>query len=220
MTIGATNGHDPASFLAYDPLLLVEEMQHRVANEYAVAISIIDMLAADCDNQAKPILSLACDRLLSFATVHHALLPPGNHGVVDLCPYLGRVCSALAGAILAERNIRLILREQPVLLAPRRAWRVALILTELITNAAWHGNWPSGGGIIDVEVIPDGGMITCRLAHACTGSVTPWLGRGARIAEALARELGGHLERDLGDLRTTLLLRFPAMPDSERCRRR
>lgn len=91
MTIGTANGHGISSSLIYDPLLLVEEMQHRVANEYAVAISIIDMLAADCDVRARPILNLARDRLLGFATVHHALLPPSDDAFVELCPYLGRV---------------------------------------------------------------------------------------------------------------------------------
>ena len=215
MTIGAMNGHKPSSSLvACDSLLLLEEIQHRVANEYAVAISTIDTLATDCDQRAKLVLSKVCDRLHSFASVHHALLPPRDDGMVDLCLYLSDVCSALAGAILADRCISLVLHERPAVLAPRRAWRVALILSELITNAAWHGRWPQGGGMIEIEIMPDGGMIMCRLSYDCAGAARPWVGRGMRIVEALARELGGHMERDLGDRRAAFLLRFPSQPIS------
>ena len=177
-------------------------------NEYAMAVSAINILARDCDERAKSVLSQAIERLHGFAMVHRALQPPiGEH--LDLCGYLQPLCLALTQTILEDRGVFLNLGASSVTLEARRAWRVGLILSELITNAARHGKWPPGGGAIEVDVVL--GVREIQLRVSDNGAVThrPIPGRGTYILEALAYQLGGRLHREFGDTGTIILLTFP-----------
>ena len=195
-----------------DPLLLIEEMQHRVANEYTIAIASINFIARGCDEHTRFILAGASQRLRNFATVHRAMQPPRNNDRLDLCRYLRELCLALTRAHLAERGVSLTLCEAPVALEARRAWRVGLILSELITNAVRHGNWPAHGGHIEIEVRPGIRHIQCLVSDNGMGASGASAGRGTRILEALAHELGGQMHRTFSDAGANIVLTFPRDP--------
>jgi two-component sensor histidine kinase len=193
----------------YDPLLLIEEIRHRVANEYALAISSIELLARDCDDRSRSILARAADRLSDFANVHQFLQPPRRVCQVDLCHYLGTLCAALMRASLADRGLSLTFRESRVPLAAHRAWLVGLILSELITNAVRHARWAQNGGAIEVEVTSSDKNVHCRVSDNGGLTEEPLPARGTHIIEALARELGGCLHSEFGSDGATVLLTFP-----------
>lgn len=193
----------------HDAMLLVEEIRHRVANEYALAISSIELLARDCDDRSRSILARAADRLSDFANIHQLLQPPRRVCLVDLSHYLETLCAALTRASLADRSLSLTFRASRVSLAAHRAWLVGLALSELITNAVRHARWAQNGGTIEVEVISSNKDIHCRVSDngGLTGEPLP--GSGTHIIEALARELGGSLHSEFGSDGTTVLLTFP-----------
>src|SRR5271156_6663917 len=138
--------------IAQDPWLLLEEMTHRVINEYTLAISSLSLAAARSESQqSRGAILGAANRLWDFANAHRALQPTVNHGVIDLADYIRGICTAMMRASLDERGIRLTLREQSVLLEAGRCWRVGLILSELIVNAARHG-FGNASGFIGVEI--------------------------------------------------------------------
>jgi two-component sensor histidine kinase len=194
---------------ADEQLLLVEEMQHRVANEYAILVSSLHLRAQGCADPIRTFLEETSERLNAFASVHRALLPPRSAITVDLGEYLQKLCLALTRASLAERRLSLLLREAPVPVEAHRAWRVGLIVSELITNAVRHGAWQCDGGVIEVEVLSDPVNVQCRVSD--NGGRTNGLsrGRGTEIIVALAQELGGHIHRELNDKGVTVLLTFP-----------
>ncbi len=54
--------------------LLVEEITHRVANEYTTAVASISRAASRCANiDARTVLAGAAQRLLDYADIHRAL---------------------------------------------------------------------------------------------------------------------------------------------------
>lgn len=188
--------------------LLVEEITHRVANEYTAAIASISRAASRCANiDARTALAGAARRLLDYADIHRALQPPVAGGPADLSLYLRALCGAITRASLAERNIHLTLVEDAIEIDAEKCWRVGMIVSELITNAARHGLQYRGGSII-VELSSSDGGVQCLVTDNGR-STNPKPGRGTRITRALARELGGRVDWYFSPSGTTVLLHFP-----------
>jgi len=147
-----------------EPLLYVAELLHRVSNEYASAISLASVTASRASSlEAKSALKIVIEHLVQLASVHRVLLPPVVDGTVDLGDYLTRLCQAKAAAELERRGTTLRLAVgSPLALEPARCWRVGLIVSELITNAARHG-LPSGRGEIFVSVAANAAQVVCRV---------------------------------------------------------
>lgn len=195
--------------LVTEPLLMVEEISHRVANEYAGAIAAINFEATRiADVDARAVLRRTTVKLHAFAEAHRALQAPVAAGEMCLGDYLDRVCAALSEASLRERGVRLILVEDVVMLPARRCWRVALIVAELITNAVQHG-FKASGGMIVIEVRQAGGEVVCVVADDGSCTANPSLSRGCRVIERLARELSGDVRWFFGPRGVTATLAFP-----------
>ena len=214
-------GHDPGARrgerfadietpgLVTEPLLMVEEISHRVVNEYAGAIAAINVEATHIvDADARAALRRTTGRLHAFAEAHRALQAPAAAGDICLGDYLDRVCAALSEASLRERSVKLILVEDDVTLEAKRCWRVALIIAELITNSVQH-RFQSSGGMIVVEIRQVGREIVCVVADN-NGDCTPGPpSRGLRVVERLARELSGDIQWLFGPRGVTVTLSFP-----------
>lgn len=176
------------------PLYLVEEVSHRVMNEYAEAIASLRLDAARAANTAgQEAIQRAADRLRSYADLHRALLPPEIDGLVDLSDYVSRYCASLAKASLSERCISIALEADEVWLPAEKCWRVALILAELVRNSARHG-LAKGSGTIVVRILNEARGVTCMVCDNGRTSVTARVGRGRRLVQTLAAELGGGVE--------------------------
>ena len=192
-----------------EPLLLVEEISHRVMNEYAQAIA--GLRTASCGvtpEDAQATLASAAARLLNFAEAHRALQAPLAKGDVELAALLTRVCETMSAARLQERGIKLTLVADPVELPADRCWRVALIVSELITNSMRHG-LRGGPGNIRVEVGSRDRFNFCRVTDdgRCDGPIRP--GRGFDVVTGLASEIGGEVGWCFAASGTTAELSFP-----------
>lgn len=203
--------------LGIEPLLMVEEITHRVVNQYAGAIAAINFEATrTADADARAALRRTTDKLHAFAEAHRALQAPATAGDMCLGDYLDRVCAALSEASLRERGVYLILVDDVVMLAARRCWRVALIIAELITNSVQHG-FKDSGGMVVIEVRQASGEVVCVVADngGCTANPPP--SRGRRVVEHLARELRGEVRWRFRPNGVTASLAFPVsleLPDA------
>jgi two-component sensor histidine kinase len=192
-----------------NPWLYIAEMEHRVANEYALAVASISLAAARSrDADVKATLGGAAQRLRDFASVHRALQAPLSPGLMDLSAYLRGLLDALTRASLSERDVRLALIETPVDIDARRCWRVGLIVSELITNAVRHG-FRGRSGAITVEVARSAGEVWCWVCDNGRPSPAPRAGNGTHLVDSLAGELGGSVQRRFGADGTTVRLSFP-----------
>lgn len=86
----------------------------------------------------KAVLAAVADRLHNFARVHHALQMQEHSTYIDASAYLRQLCRAISRSKLDCQKIELVLVECPFWLESGRCWRLGLIVSELITNAARH----------------------------------------------------------------------------------
>lgn len=196
-------------------LHLVEEINHRVVNTFAEAIASLS-LAARRPGDASPqaILAEAANRLRAHADAHRALFAPSRDGGVELGSYVGRLLVPLSGAILAGRDIRLVLATEDVWMEAARGWRVGLIVTELVRNAARHG-LQGRRGSIEVTLCEHRGEVICVVRDDGAAKPLGTPGRGQEIVRAIARELAGDVEWAFGPRGCQARLRVPIDPDRE-----
>jgi two-component sensor histidine kinase len=191
------------------PLILVEEITHRVVNEYTQAIACIRLAAARAaSHEARTALAGAANRLLRFAEAHRALQAPPAVGTTDLGAYLERLCAAISTASLGDSRITLTLSTISLPLRPDRCWRVALIVSELITNSVRHGLQNRPGSVV-VQLDLAAGVVVCRVSDNGAAEADPPPARGRHVVEALAAELGGAVQWTFGSRGTTAELAFP-----------
>ena len=184
------------AFVPLQPLFLVEEITHRVLNEYAEAISALAVAArAAPDARTEVTLRAAATRLRAQAEAHRALQSPAAAGLMDLGDYLVELCASLSKAQLSQNGVRLMVSADEVWLDADRCWRVGLIVAELIRNAARHG-FAGGPGSIRVETTEAAGKISCRVRDDGRGGALGEGGRGSRLVQALANELRGAVDWD------------------------
>jgi two-component sensor histidine kinase len=189
--------------------LLLREYCHRTNNELASVISSISLAAARSKTvEAKRTLAAVMDQLDNYARVHHALQMPEHSTRIDACAYLRKLCRAISKSKLDNKGIQLVLVEQPFHLDSERCWRLGLIISELITNAAHHA-FGHCGGVIRVELLPSKSSIECRVIDDGGSETEIHPGRGLKIIAALARSLGGTIDQQFGPLGSTTILSFP-----------
>ena len=194
-----------------EPSLYMAELLHRVTNEYHSAIALASVTASrTSSSEAKAVLETVIQHLVQLAAVHRLLLPPAGEESIDLGDYLARLCQAKLAAELERHRTTLHLSvESPVVLEQPRCWRVGLIVSELITNAARH-SLPSGNGKIFISIGTSGGQVVCRVNDNGTVVAAFRPGLGTRLVNALAIELGGHVERQFSENGATITVTFPA----------
>jgi two-component sensor histidine kinase len=190
-------------------MILVEEISHRVVNEYTEAIACIRLAAADVSSaEARRILTDAATKLLHFADAHRALQLPRSEPSVDVGAYLARLCAASLAAGLRDRGIWLNLSCDSVRLESERCWRVALIVSELVANSVRHG-LQGGHGHVRIELEEAANAVTCRVSDNGSAEPNAQPARGLSIVRGLAEELGGEVAWRFGASGTTAVLSFP-----------
>jgi two-component sensor histidine kinase len=200
-----------------EPLILVAEITHRVANEYAHAISSLQRAAADApDARSRASLKCAAARLWTYAEAHRALRAPVAPGLVDLGEYLTSLCEALSAASLADRGVRLTLAlDDMVLVDSERCWHVGLLVAELLNDAVRHAFGPEGG-LIRIELSGGCGLVSCRVTHNGRARPDATPGCGSGVIAGLTLALGGDIERWHGPNGAAAILTFPASGDADR----
>jgi two-component sensor histidine kinase len=194
--------------------MLLQELNHRVNNEFAAAISIVSLAASSSGNdEVKDALSRVADLLRQYADVHRALQMPDSETLVDAAVYLRQLCRSLSRSQLESRKIKLILAAQPLRLPADHCWRLGMVVFELINNAVRHA-FPGGEGEIRVELSRAGAFAKCCVTDngsAAATTITP--GHGLKIIDALGKSLGGRLVLKFGPRGSRSILAFPC--DSE-----
>jgi two-component sensor histidine kinase len=198
-----------ASLSFGDEGVLLRELNHRINNEYAAAISAVSTAAARSGDRAvKTALSDVTELLHHYADVHRALQIPGYDTTVDAATYLHHLCLSISHAKLDERGIKLAVSAESLWLSGEHCWRLGMIVYELITNAARHA-FARGGGEIRVAIWLDGAFVKCSVQD--NGSATPnrQPRRGLQIIDALSKALGGRFTQTFGQQGSSSFLAFP-----------
>jgi two-component sensor histidine kinase len=205
-----------ASAASSQPLALhlVEEISHRVVNEYAEAIAILTLAASRRSATADSALTQAAERLRAHAESHRALLAPRADGPFDLGHHIAKLCWSLSGASLEDRGIQLRLSTEEIWIDSARGWRLCLIVAELVRNAVRHG-LQGRPGVIDVDVKNAGLRIQCIVTDDGRAEADPVEGRGRRFVRALAAELQGSVNWSFTNSGSTVNVEFPIVEPTD-----
>jgi two-component sensor histidine kinase len=199
----------PLECNTFDVPLLFKEMTHRILNEYSAAINMLALAAAKAaDAEAQTTLQTAADRLRDHAIAYRALQLPSNEEPIDLTDHISGICRAIYRSRLHTRGIKLSVSGETVALSPEQCWYAGLIVSELVTNAAKHA-FNQRTGSIWVETRSTDEQVQCGVIDDGVVAVRHPPGRGTEINEALARRLGGTVNRTFSSRGTTAILTFP-----------
>ena len=120
--------------------MLLQEMQHRVANSLQIIASILLIKARTVQSEETRLqLEDAHQRVLSVAAVQQHLDAAGRGGLIEIGNYLSRLCETLAQSMIGDsRPISLKVDSDPGTVVSHQAVSIGLIVTELVMNALKH----------------------------------------------------------------------------------
>jgi two-component sensor histidine kinase len=194
--------------LALDQLLL-QELNHRVNNEFTAAISAISVAAARSDNnEVKASLSGVAELLHRYADVHHALQVSDHNVALQAEMYLRQLCCSIGRSYLDYLKIKLTLTTEPLCLEANRCWCLGMIVYELIINSARHA-FSGEGGQIRVALRSVGTVAECSVIDNGSVPIKVAPGRGRKIMDELSKSLGGRLVQKFGPKGARSILTFP-----------
>ena len=178
---------------------LVKEMNHRVKNSLALVVGMLRLQARqNSDPEFVQHLEDATLRVGAIARVHEQLYQSADVERFDVGRYIEAICTDLSASF---SQCKIHVQAQGGLIIPTdRAISSALIVNELVSNAAKHAYQGHGAGDVWVNVaatgvnsffiaIRDEGGGLPKGAHFGNGK-----GLGARMVRALAEQLGASLE--------------------------
>ena len=199
-----------------DPSLLVREMEHRVSNEIASVCGAVSLAAARCrDQDARELLDQLKKKLEDYADVQLALQMPEQDAAMDVGQYLSGLCDAVSRSKLDQSSIKLVLGIQPMVLSSERCWLLALIVSELITNAANHA-FQGTSGTIRVGLVNNKGVGLCIVSDDGTGARNTIERNGLDIVRALTKSLNGSFSQHLGSQGSAAVVVFPLQANVQR----
>lgn len=178
---------------------LIKEMNHRVKNSLALVASMLRLQAReDSDPAFAQQLEDATLRVGAIARVHEQLYQASDIEHFDVGRYIEAICRDL-GASFAQCEISV--QAQPgIVISADRAISSALIVNELVSNAAKHAYDGNGVGRVWVNVAATG-VDSFSIAVRDEGGGLPQgfqfgkgKGLGARMVRSLAEQLNASLE--------------------------
>ncbi|MCC6471040.1 MAG: hypothetical protein IT563_22175 [Alphaproteobacteria bacterium] len=192
---------------------LLQEVTHRVKNSLQLTASLLRLQQNNVrDQPTREYLSDAQTRVLTIARLHEHLYQAGNFRQVELKRYLGTICADVGGA-LPGHQISFKSSFGSALVPVDLAIPIALVLTELLTNAMKHAFSGDAGS---VAVSLDGDGESGRLEVADNGRGLPLdfdlhqaQGLGMRIVLGLVKQANGEISVDSGQTGTRFEVRFP-----------
>jgi two-component sensor histidine kinase len=192
--------------------ILLDEIEHRVANSLQIIASIIMLKATSVESEdTRRHLRDAHNRVISVAAVQHHLHASAALGSIEMKPYLSKLCEALSHSMIGEdRPITLTVCGEGGRATSRNAESLGLIVTELVINSLKHAfNESTQDGQIAVTFDVSGTDWKLAVTDNGVGRpdgvfAQPKTGLGTGIVKALAKQLDAQIETVSGPHGTTV----------------
>jgi two-component sensor histidine kinase len=200
--------------IAQEQRLLLEEVDHRVKNNFAMVGAMIRIEIRSASEEAALALQKIRGRVESIARAHEALYR-GEGGVsqVAMRPYLKSLCASLDNAYLND-HFTIAVDVDELALSRDKAVAVGLVVNELCTNAAKHAFVGRDGGQIAVQLAARTDAVVVTVADDGVGFPSVPVRKGSLgqgLVEAFAEQAGGSLERVDVESGTEFRLVLPAV---------
>ena len=182
--------------LLKEKAVLLQELQHRVANSLQIIASVLMQSARKVQSEeARSHLHSAHQRVMSVASLQHQLAA-SQIGEVELRPYLTTLCESIGASMIRDHNqLSLDVHVDESVTRADVSVSLGLIVTELVINALKHAFPDERNGKIRVNYHAQGPNWTLSIADNGVGmpadaaSVRP--GLGTSIVQALSAQLHG-----------------------------
>ncbi len=197
---------------------LLREIHHRVKNNMQIVSSMLSLQAARFNSaEIRQAFMKSQNLIKAMAFVHERLYRTESMAHIDIGIFLRQVLNELLHAY-GRQNISLRLQAPPVQLDAEIAVPVALVVTELVTNALKHAFPSDEPGIVSVLISSTGrGTVILTISDDGIGLPEDMDDEhssplGLQLVRSLVRQIGGTMEqgRDRG---TTFILEFSASRD-------
>ncbi|HYE51451.1 MAG TPA: histidine kinase dimerization/phosphoacceptor domain -containing protein [Azospirillaceae bacterium] len=184
-----------------DMEVAVKEVNHRVKNSLQLVASLLALQAySSADAKVREVLDEACCRVVTVARLHERLYRSDGPGTVPFDAYLADLCRDIAQTLgLDGRRRRLEVTAAPATLGIDQVVPLALIVNELVTNAAKHAFAPDAPGTVRVAFLRAGSSHVLAVEDDGPG-LPPGFDAdsaetmGLKTVRVLARQLGARLE--------------------------
>ncbi|TNC67231.1 PAS domain-containing protein [Rubellimicrobium roseum] len=191
--------------------VLLHEVDHRVKNNLQMIGSLIQMQAKRTSDPAAAVaLRSVLSRVEALATVHRRLYQGDDVSRFDVATFACDLASDLVSAA-GRADIRLELELEPVEISKDKAAPLALVVSELVTNAVQHAFRDRGGRLL-VRVRPEEGELVIGIEDDGVGLPGQELGRGSfgrTVVEMLSRQLQAQVRWETADPGTRITVRMP-----------
>ncbi len=191
---------------------LLQEMRHRVANSLQIIASILLLKARTVQSEETRLhLHDAHQRVMSVAAMQEQLRGSGHGELIEVGPYLSRLCETLAASMIGDsRPLSLKVHAEGGTATSSEAVSIGLIVTELVINSLKHA-FPSDqdDGRVTVTYESDAPGWTLTVCDNGLGKRDSNLdkkkpGLGTSIIKALAKQLGARVVVSAGRDGTTV----------------
>ena len=200
-----------AERLLADKQVLLQEMQHRVANSLQIIASILVLKArAITSDETRQHLLDAHRRVMSVAEVQMHLHASDGIDEIDARSYFSKLCSSLAASMIGEdQPISIAVEAEEGTMESGKAVSVGLMVTELVINAIKYAFPDNRPGLVRVSYSDDGSDWRVIVADDGIGTDPGQLapkggGLGTNIVTALARQLHAEIRTTGGTQGTTV----------------
>ncbi len=184
--------------LLREKAILLQEVQHRVANSLQIIASVLLQSARKVQSdETRTHLQDAHSRVLSVAALQRQLAA-SRLGDVQLRPYLTDLCESLGASMIADRDqISLHVSADDSGVGANISVSLGLIVTELVINALKHAFPDHRRGKINVDYRAHGLQWVLSVGDDGIGILNSPIGKpglGTSIVEALSRQLEARLD--------------------------
>ncbi len=177
--------------------LLLREMAHRVANNFASVATLINRKAASiADPNARSALGEASKQVNVMARIHTCLTPDEDGLSVESRDFLLGLCQDLRLTLPSPHAVSIECSAINTAIQFTQAVSLGLIANELVTNAVKHA-FPEGRqGLVRVALEHRGERLCLSVADNGNGvgGQTKGSGLGRQLTAALAEHLGGEIK--------------------------
>jgi two-component sensor histidine kinase len=176
----------------------IREIHHRVKNNLQTVAALLRLQSRRMSSpEAKEALNEAMRRVATIALVHETLSQTLDE-TVPFDQLVGRSLRLAADVASAGRHVRTVTSGTFGLVPAQDATALALVLTELVTNAVEHGLSESHGGTVEVSAERDGNRLSVVVADdgvglPATGGALSGLGTQI-VSTLVTNELRGTIE--------------------------
>lgn len=191
--------------------LVLRESHHRMKNTLTLLGASV---RRDFTRAGTRDVSLAMDRferrLVAFGRLYQLLSDGDALSTLSVASFFESLCGALSEAVLEPAGICCEASIEDGTLPASQCHRIALMLTELVTNAAKHAFPCKTGALIRIEIANRDGDWLCSVSDNGIGATGPLQGTGSRILEGLARSIDARLLGEAGRGGTRVTIAMPA----------